>query len=186
MITTIIFDLYGVLCLDPYKAWLSNNNLERTGVYEDLATQVDLGRLDHEGFYSQLSLASGISIAAIKESMAQPPIFDTTMIALVRELKASYAIGLISNGSMRIRQRLTDAGIIDLFDTIIISAEVDLVKPNRAIYELALQQLQATPEETIFIDDNAANSTAATEIGIHGIQFMNHDLLKEELVQLLP
>ena len=68
------------------------------------------------------------------------------------------------------------------FEGRITSAEVKLLKPNRAIYELCLSTFGLKAEECIFIDDSAANVFAAKQCGIDGIVF--HDdlqLLKRRL-----
>jgi putative hydrolase of the HAD superfamily len=60
-------------------------------------------------------------------------------------------------------------------ETIIISAEVKMAKPDAEIYELALERLGALPEECLFIDDQMPNVTAAKALGMQAVQFTDND-----------
>lgn len=58
---------------------------------------------------------------------------------------------------------------INFFDGVVISGLVHLAKPDRAIYEYLLTTYQLDPAETIFIDDQKINCTAASECGVISI-----------------
>ena len=57
MIKTIIFDFYGVFQPDPYVNWLTKNDLQRTGVFDMLAKQLDHGEIDRDVFLDKLGEA---------------------------------------------------------------------------------------------------------------------------------
>jgi 2-haloacid dehalogenase len=59
--------------------------------------------------------------------------------------------------------------IFDLFRDIIVSGAEKMVKPDPAIYQLALARFGLKPGEAIFIDDNLPNVIAAQENGFWGI-----------------
>ena len=44
-------------------------------------------------------------------------------------------------------------------------------KPERAIYELTCERLAITPNEAVFIDDNADNIAAARAYGMEVVHF---------------
>ena len=73
----------------------------------------------------------------------------------------------------------------DFFDTAclggIISADVRIIKPSRAIYELLLKKYKLNAKECLFIDDNLDNVAAAQKIGIKSIHLKNIDDLSLEL-----
>ncbi len=75
--------------------------------------------------------------------------------------------------------------IADAFDVIVVSAEVNLVKPHPEIFNLALEQLELDPEETIFIDDFIENVQGAEAIGMTGIHFVSTDDVVANLRGLL-
>ena len=72
--------------------------------------------------------------------------------------------------------------IFDLFGDIIVSGVEKLVKPDRAIYALALQRFGLQPGEAIFIDDNFDNVKAARVNGFDAHHFRNAPALRAELV----
>lgn len=111
---------------------------------------------------------------------------DADLIGLIRELRAGgHTVALLSNDSPELRAKLQKLGIIDLFDPLVISAEIGVMKPDAAAFEIMLERLTCPAEETIFIDDLPANVDAAAAIGIHSIQYINGMNLREMLVPLL-
>jgi HAD superfamily hydrolase (TIGR01509 family) len=63
----------------------------------------------------------------------------------------------------------------------VLSCEVRLVKPDRAIYERCLEGLRVTPSETLFVDDSEINVQAARALGITSIRFQSVEQLRDEL-----
>jgi len=74
--------------------------------------------------------------------------------------------------------------IFDLFQDIIVSGVEKLVKPDPAIYALALQRFGIKPGQAIFIDDNHANVISARENGFATHHFRDAASLRAELVAL--
>lgn len=56
-----------------------------------------------------------------------------------------------------------------LFETIVISGEVGLRKPDPEIYRLTAERLDLQPESCVFIDDLDRNVEAAEQVGMLGI-----------------
>lgn len=61
--------------------------------------------------------------------------------------------------------------LLEYFDGLIFSAEVNLVKPNREIFEYLLKKFSLKPEECLFIDDSEKNIMGAKSAGISGYLF---------------
>ncbi|MBL0923185.1 MAG: HAD family phosphatase [Sphingomonadaceae bacterium] len=74
--------------------------------------------------------------------------------------------------------------IFDHFGDIVVSGVEKMMKPDPAIYALALARFGLRPGEAIFIDDNLANVEAARANGFHGHHFKNSVTLRRELVAL--
>jgi 2-haloacid dehalogenase len=74
--------------------------------------------------------------------------------------------------------------IFDQFEDIIVSGVEKLVKPDPAIYALALRRFGLQPSEAIFIDDNLDNVKAAQQNGFLGHHFAGADGLRDELTSL--
>lgn len=71
--------------------------------------------------------------------------------------------------------------IFDHFTDIIVSGREKLVKPDPAIYALAIDRFTIKAEESIFIDDMQANIDAANSSGMQGHLFESADILRTEL-----
>ncbi len=72
--------------------------------------------------------------------------------------------------------------ILQMIDKYIVSADVHLVKPDPAIFRLALERFGIDAADTTFIDDNPANVEAAKRMGMQGIVFCSADNLREQLL----
>ena len=60
----------------------------------------------------------------------------------------------MSNFDTRLRPILKELKLTDLFDSIVISAEVGVEKPNPEIFLLACEQLQVAPAEAVVLGDD--------------------------------
>jgi HAD superfamily hydrolase (TIGR01509 family) len=59
--------------------------------------------------------------------------------------------------------------LFDLFDGIIISGDINALKPHASIYQALLERYNLDPKHCWFIDDQKENVHAAQELGINGI-----------------
>lgn len=57
----------------------------------------------------------------------------------------------------------------ELFDTLVISGDVGIRKPDPAIFSLAAERLGVAPADCVFVDDLDKNIEAAEETGMAGI-----------------
>lgn len=60
----------------------------------------------------------------------------------------------------------------ELCEDVVDSSHVGMRKPEPGIYLLACERLGVTPEETIFVDDNAENISAARALGMEAVHFI--------------
>ena len=108
------------------------------------------------------------------------------LLDYIRDLHPRYKVGLLSNAWNDLRQTLHTRWDIDgLFDELIISAEVKLVKPDPTIFHLAVDRLGVQPGETVFIDDIAENVEAARKEGLIAIHYQDTQKAFDELNQYL-
>lgn len=113
------------------------------------------------------------------------------MHALVEELdSAGVPLFAITNFSHEFwppfRAQWPD--LFDRFRDVVVSGDEKLVKPDPAIYRLALARFGLESHEAVFIDDNAANVTGAEALGIRSVLFSDADDTRRELVDagILP
>jgi 2-haloacid dehalogenase len=104
-------------------------------------------------------------------------------VELLEGLKrAGYALHGLSNWSAETfplaRARFPFFGH---FETILLSGEVRLAKPDPAIFRVLLERLGRKAQECVFIDDSAANIEAASALGFDAIHFKSAAQVKSAL-----
>ncbi|GIF21979.1 FMN phosphatase YigB (HAD superfamily) [Actinoplanes tereljensis] len=86
---------------------------------------------------------------------------------VLRELKArGTKIAVLSNIGLDIRGFLDRAGIGDLFDAVVLSFEVGLVKPDPAIFAHTLKLLGVPAAETLMVGDSPRDDIGGVSLGI--------------------
>lgn len=108
------------------------------------------------------------------------------LLKYIRGLHPQYKVGLLSNAWSDLRQTMHERWNMDiLFDDLVISAEVGIVKPDPRIFHLALERLGVQPEEAAFIDDTPMNVEAARQQGLAAIQFLDNQQTLSDLQGLI-
>jgi len=106
-------------------------------------------------------------------------------LAIVDELRGLVRLGLISNTNSLHFQHLDR--MLDLnsrFDSVTLSYQEGMLKPEPGIFELALVRARVRPEEAIFIDDLPAHVDAANRLGIRSLLFSDAQSLRGELTRM--
>ncbi len=88
----------------------------------------------------------------------------------VRRIARRYRLGLISNfdDSEAGHQIMGDTGVRDLFDAVIISADVGLRKPNPLIFQRLLELIRLEPHEILFVGDTPHDDVRGSkQLGMH-------------------
>lgn len=185
MIRSLIFDCFGVLYWDDLNRLY---NLVSPAKFQDLSDVMhacDHGYISKQDFLSQVADLAGISVEAVAAVMHDKHRRNDDMIRRVRELKQDYKIGLLTNmGPGTLDEIFPEQERAELFDSVVISSEVGMIKPSRDIFELALQHIGTSPDETVFIDDRPVNVEGAERVGMRTILFTNNAQFEAELSAL--
>jgi len=72
--------------------------------------------------------------------------------------------------------------VFDRFRDIIVSGTEKMIKPDPAIYALAIKRFGIDPAGALFVDDVAANVAGAESLGIAGHRFRDAAMLERDLV----
>lgn len=73
----------------------------------------------------------------------------------LKQLASKYRLGMVTNGIPDVqRTKINNSGIEKYFGAIVISGELAIGKPEPAIYQHALDQLDVSAEETIMVGDS--------------------------------
>ncbi|MBJ8106405.1 MULTISPECIES: HAD-IA family hydrolase [Bacillus cereus group] len=94
-------------------------------------------------------------------------------INFLNSIKMHIKVGIITNGStQRQTAKIINTNLNNYFDTIIISEEVGFSKPDKRIFELALNKLNMQPEDVLFVGDDLEKDIAGCQnANIKGIWF---------------
>lgn len=100
--------------------------------------------------------------------------------------RAGYKTGIVSNIFTEYIPRWDEiTNHVGRFDSVVYSCVAGVRKPNRAIFEIALAELQVAAHETLFIDDTPDMVAAARDYGFVAVQVDDHDTAIAEARQLL-
>ncbi len=184
-IKAIVFDFFGVICREVHQSWFDENqdkfdlSIEE---YKENSRKVDLGIINENQFIDFYAQKTKIDKEELTQKFDSYVVIDNGLVDFIRELKKEYKIGLISSAeSDFIRNLMNKNNLENLFDSIVISSEVGLVKPNPEIYNISLRELSVLPEEAVFIDDRESNIIGARDAGIKTILYKDINDLKLKL-----
>lgn len=197
-IHAIIWDLGGVLVRTEdftprdrlaARLGMSRAQLDRLVFGGPGDYRAQLGEISYaqhwEALRRQLDLGPD-ELAAMQRDYFAGDVLDVGLVDYIRALKADYYTALLSNALSILRSLINEQWKIDdAFHAMVISAEVGLMKPDPAIYHLALEQVGVEPGEAVFIDDHPDNVAGARDVGMHAIHFQGSQQAMRELQALL-
>lgn len=185
MIKALIFDCFGVLYWDDLNRLYNLVHPDQFQDLKDLMHACDHGYMGRQDFLESVAELAGISVEAVAAVMHDKHRRNEPLIARAKELKAKYKIGMISNmGYDILKDLFSEQERAELFDDMVISSEVGLIKPSWDIFELALERLGVAADETVFIDDQPANVDGADRVGMKTILFTTNAQFETELAAI--
>lgn len=111
---------------------------------------------------------------------------DAELIGYIHDLhEARHQVALLSNDSLELADKMNRLMIADLFDPLVISAQIGVLKPEVGAYQAVLAALNRPAAETIFVDDLPANVAGAAALGILAVQYVQDMDLRAVLAPLL-
>ncbi|MCF6137687.1 HAD family hydrolase [Pseudalkalibacillus berkeleyi] len=94
-------------------------------------------------------------------------------INIVNTIKREVKVAIVTNGTtQRQKAKIMNTKLSRYFDQIIISEKVGYSKPDKRIFELALNKLNVQPEEALFVGDDLEKDIGGCQnVNIDGIWF---------------
>ncbi len=185
MTKALIFDCFGVLYWDDLNRLYNLVSPDKFQDLNDIMHACDHGYITQADFLVQVGALAGISVDAVAVVMHDKHRRNEHIIQRVRELRASYKIGLLTNmGPGTLDDIFDEKERAELFDVVVVSSEVGMIKPSRDIFELISEQLGIPAGETIFIDDRSVNTDGAERTGMKTILFTTNKQFEIELAAL--
>jgi putative hydrolase of the HAD superfamily len=196
-VRNVIMDLGGVMLewnpdhlLRPFQPDPVLRQELRASIFGPDWHLFDRGGLTEAELVDRLEMGTGHArnklleiIEAVRGSLLEKP----ETVQLVRALQQrGFDLYCLSNmpRSMyaHLRRRHT---FFDVFRGVVISGEIQMMKPEPEIYLHLLERFGLRAEESVFIDDLQPNVDAAKAVGLHAIRFQNATQCRQELDELL-
>jgi putative hydrolase of the HAD superfamily len=188
MIKAIIFDCFGVLTAGTWKAFM--DSLPETADVEaarDLNRAYDAGIISKEEFLQGVKEATGHEPQQVEELLASDITKNIPLLDYIRDLRGrGYKIGMLSNIATNwIRDVFLTPEEGALFDDMVMSFEVGMVKPDPRLFRLACERLGAEPTEVVLVDDIDRYCVAAKAEGLQTVLYTDFKQTKQELENIL-
>ena len=174
MIKVIAFDLVGVLVkVKDIKLTNKESKLER--LFGDNYSDLDYIKASKEIINNELNIIKTTKGVINK-------LYEIKHKDLFKIIKEKYNIKIIiaTNHVSYVKEYILNNLDNNYLDDIIISAEINKIKPNKDFYNYILNKHKIKPQELLFLDDKINNINGAKELGINTIKVDKEtELLKE-------
>ena len=198
----IIWDFGGVITSSPFDAF--NEFEEVNGLPKDIIRTINSENPDINAwaqFESNSITINQFDDLFLKEAKAKG--FDIkgrdiikllkgsireNMVSFLRELKADFKLGCITNNVKPSSEENTDIETkeaMSIFDHVIESSIVGIRKPNPEIYMMSCDALNVSPDQCIYLDDLGINLKPARELGMTTIKVIQPEDAIQEVRNLL-
>lgn len=188
MIKAVIFDCFGVFLKDPVKV------VQKTYAWASDADRQNFQGIIHAADRGIISLKEFLTLAAeclhVSEAETRQLLFttgkNTELLHYAQQLRNQYKVGLLSNVQPEMMNTyFSKEERKTLFDAVVLSGDVGLVKPSVEIYQYACNLLGIDPQEAVMIDDVPTNILGAQRAGLKGICYIDNAQVIADLTKLL-
>ena len=192
-----MFDLGGVFFEDGTKKFLNKLSSKTDKSLEELhplfregkSLEYRKNKITGIEFFKWAASELGNSISPeelnlmwVSEYVERPQIRD--IIKSLKEKGIKITI-LSDNVPERIKYLQNKYHFLELFDDVVLSYQVNLIKDSPEMFNLALSRIKVNPNESIFIDDKQEKLDIANRLAINTLLFTNTDLLQTQLNNII-
>lgn len=178
MYKVVIFDFFGVFCTSIATDWFKKvvrGDADKLAAFQELCTKSDYGKISRADFNKEAAKMSGVVLDEVVKGIDAETDINDPLIAYTEGLiERGFRIACLSNGTREwTLQVIIDNGLGHLFEEIVLSADLGIVKPSLEIYNRTLAKLNITASQAIFVDDRQINVDAGQACGIRSLVFTN-------------
>ena len=197
-ICAVICDLFDVLFCDDNlnerqayekQLGLSCDAIKQSMLHSPQFREALAGRVSETELWQDVALTLHLDASEsliVAEKFYSAVRLNSDLLAFLRLLRPRYKTAILSNAPSTVRDLATQHFHLDQdVDEIILSAEVNLMKPSPDIYRLAASMLGVLPHEVIYIDDETRFTNGAQAVGMQAIQFKDTQQTIMDIQQLL-
>jgi len=190
-IKNVIFDVGGVLLYwNPFELLKTMFDEKKASVLKanmmdsDYWAELDRGTLEIDEAVDIFSkkipeLRDDVEFA-LKNFIDYIPPIKENIIILNKLSKMNYRLFVLSNFHLESFSKAYEKySFFKLFEGIVISSCIKMIKPDKKIFEYTLNKYSLTPGETVFFDDSKKNIESASDLGIIGVHTFKTEILQE-------
>jgi len=190
MIKAIVFDVFGVLHPDTFwtlaDVYLKDDLDEHREELHDLISRVDLGHITRDDLWQKFAGIVDQTKDKIYQDLEELGGLDKRLLAFIEDNKDKYKFGIISNVGVGFLERMfTDKPAEHYFDSLVLSSEEGLVKPDIRIYQLSAKQLGVDTDECVFTDDRERFVEGAETAGMKALHYTGYSKFMKDIGELL-
>ncbi len=180
--SAVLFDFGGVLTTpvwDSFAAFCEKEGLDPATIKDLFRTdpealallrKLETGEMKEDEFESRFGAKLGLEDHPhLIDSMFAGMVPHEEMVGAVRELRAAGTTTALVSNSWSTNHYDRDL-LAELFDTVLISGEVGLHKPEPEIYLRAAEEAGVEPAACLFVDDLRENCEGAEAVGMTAIR----------------
>ena len=192
----VIFD-YGLVLSGPAEPAARARLLQITGLapgifdthYWKHRLDYDRGTLNGRTYWQTIARDTGLALtpeevdALVEQDILLWATVNPIMLDWVTRVQATgLKTAILSNmGDDLLAHMRKNFRWLDSFHHLTWSCELDLIKPEAAIYEHTLEKLDVQPEQALFLDDKMENVEGARQAGLHALLFRDAATLQSDL-----
>lgn len=159
------FRLYCDDFLTRYFPEVTGEDKER--MKDEMEEHVDGGYKSREEYWPEMIALWNwqdapeleVLVKDFNENFGKKVVMREGSVETLKELKnRGYKLGMITNGNSLLQNtKLDTAGIRDLFDMSVVSDDLGIWKPDKGIFEYAMNKLGVSAEESLYVGDHPIN-----------------------------
>lgn len=195
-IKVLLFDLGGVLVdfdhlrsAERVAAFCSKTPRQIYDLFFESGATIafEAGKITPQDFYLQVKQMLELKLSYASFEPIWNDIFflsakNRSVFGLVNNLRASYKTAMLSNINILHYEYLKkNFPVFGVFDKVFLSFQLGLIKPDKEIYNLVIQDLGVSPQEIFYTDDRPELVDSAKTLGIRGYVFTNFTKLMSDL-----
>ncbi|MCA9005815.1 MAG: HAD family phosphatase [Planctomycetaceae bacterium] len=165
----------------------SRTEIQNLLIESGVQWEYERGKLSPAEFHSWFEQAVEKNVDFNELLTAGSDIFElnTTIIPVLDSLKSQgYRLVLLSNTCVSHFEFIwNEYEVLQRFDDFVTSYTAGAIKPERAIFECALEKIQCAPEEAFYTDDIPEYISLARQLGLQAEVFTDTESLIQQLAQ---
>lgn len=171
----------------PGRVMLQQDYPQVAKEIDDLCRQSDFGLINRQQFNEMAAELVGLTPEETQAKYYNTNMHNKPLLGWIGELKKQgYKIGIISNvGHNWLNKFLDEVNQPGLFDHIILSSDVGVVKPDPIIFQIMVERLGLLASECVMVDDMLINIDGASRAGMQGIVFGSNRQLQADFERLI-